>query len=241
MQQQSIKTSIGILVLFSLVVIGGLFLGKKQHEQKRLSSPVSFENMNIEKVATNKIEQGVEIKIVYPKTTITPIDTTIINSVNESLQSFIQESGADPKERPYSFEGNFETVFGLRTVTFIYTFYTYTGGAHGNSVIKTFTFDTTGKLLTFEDVFNNPQDALIALVPSVYTRIKSTLGEMFQETWVQEGILPTQQNYQAFYLTKDSIGFVFSPYQVAPYAAGIVRVEIPFTEQSFVFKNTYTQ
>lgn len=243
MQQQSIKTSIGILVLFSLLVIGGLFLGKKQYEQKELSNPASFENINIEKVSSSKTYPGFEITLSYPKTGIVAIDTIIANSVNESAQAFMDDVGSErlPEEEAYTFNASFDTHIGLRTITFVYTFSDYTYGAHGNHVVKTFTFDLQDRLITLEDVFVDVDTALVTLAPHVVDILKLTLEEMFDNDWAKDGTTPTQINYSSFYLTKDSVGFIFDPYQVAPFAAGISEIEIPFSEYKELFKNTYTQ
>jgi hypothetical protein len=243
MQQQSIKTSIGILVLFTLLVTGALFLGKKQHEDRDFSETVSFENIDVKKVSSSKTYPGFEITLSYPKTGIVAIDTIVSNSINESAQAFMDDVGFErlPEEKAYTFNADFDTYVGLRTITFVYTFSDYTYGAHGNHVVKTFTFDSQNRLITLEDVFVDVDTALVTLAPHVIDILKLTLEEMFDSDWAKDGTTPTQINYSSFYLTKDSVGFIFDPYQVAPFAAGISEIEIPFSDYKELFKNTYTQ
>ena len=45
---------------------------------------------------------------------------------------------------------------------------------------------------------------------------------------IRGGATPNSENYQNLLFTKSGLLIVFDPYQVAPYAAGISEVTIPY-------------
>lgn len=55
-------------------------------------------------------------------------------------------------------------------------------------------------------------------------------GSMTDADWIRRGTEPTADNYKAFYLTPGALVIVFNEYQVAAYAAGEQRVEIPYAK-----------
>jgi hypothetical protein len=48
--------------------------------------------------------------------------------------------------------------------------------------------------------------------------------------WISGGASPDQANFKTFLFTENSLIILFDPYQVAPYAWGIVAVNIPFSK-----------
>jgi len=46
--------------------------------------------------------------------------------------------------------------------------------------------------------------------------------------WLDEGLMPTYDNFEQFIIHDDGIEFIFLPYQIAPYGAGIQRYTVPF-------------
>ncbi len=123
----------------------------------------------------------------------------------------------------YKFSDDIQTV--------VFNIYFYTGGAHPNSGYNSFTFDVKqGKQLTLADVFINgdvPWDIIAKLAQD---DLKTHLGDMMNADMLEAGTTATNHdNYKNWALTDKSIIFFFDPYQVAPYAAGPQKVEIPFT------------
>jgi len=117
----------------------------------------------------------------------------------------------------------------IQTVVFDVSF--YTGGAHPNSGYTTMTFDVKqGKQLELKDLFLNGTVPLDVISKLAQTDLKKQLVDMFDETMLEAGTTATTpDNYKNWALTDKSLIFFFDPYQVAPYAAGPQKVEIPFT------------
>ena len=107
----------------------------------------------------------------------------------------------------------------------------YTGGAHPNSGYKSYTFDVKqGKELTLNDVFVNGAVPLEIISKLAQEDLKKQLGDMTDASMLEAGTTAaTPDNYKNWALTPNSLIFFFDPYQVAAYAAGPQKVEIPFT------------
>ncbi len=242
MKKENLWVSVSILLLFGLVLAGGLSLGKKyQHREKDTATTISFEE--IEKIVIDKKEKGFDITVTYPRTGMVSIDSLVKKYIDASVDFFVTDFGSArlPEEDLYTFDADFQVHTGLHTVTFVYTISEYTGGAHGNHSIQTFTFDKNGNEVFLKDVLLSVDSGLTTISPFVQKELKKILEDMFTESWVVSGTAPSVENYTAFYLTEESIGFVFAPYQVAPYAAGIKEVRIPFAVFPHIFNSTYIQ
>ena len=144
----------------------------------------------------------------------------------ELVTKEVEELGED--FRTHDFAIGFETpYYDDSTYSFFSTMYTYTGGAHGNSYAKGYTFDLkTGEekkltdFVTLED--NVTEEEYMKNVVKDYIR-KDTTG-YFEEA---EEMLEESQSSLDFYLkNKDEfVVFISETGLVSPYAAGIIRVE----------------
>lgn len=101
----------------------------------------------------------------------------------------------------------------------------YRGAAHPSpsSAVVNYSFDR-GQVLSLADLFAPGADYLKVI--SDYC-IQDLQGKDFFN--FPEGADPKAENYRVWNLTSDGLLITFDPYQVAPYAAGFVRVTIPYT------------
>lgn len=125
----------------------------------------------------------------------------------------------------------YERKSGQRTVTYVFTSASYTGGAHGIAVPITFTFDrATGNKVELSDVFERNAPYLERLSSLARAGLPAILGDYVNPDFVEDGTRPVAENFSAFYLEDDSLTFLFAPYQVAPYVVGTVTFPIPLAE-----------
>ena len=112
------------------------------------------------------------------------------------------------------------------TVSYIYTVYENTGGAHGNTFFKTFTFNThSGTLLTLSDIFTgNYLEKLSALAGQT---LAQNLGQFATASAIKDGTAPEAKNFSNWFFDNADFVLLFPPYQVAAYAAGPQTVRIP--------------
>ena len=184
-----------------------------------------------------------------------------ITHSNDSLvQLFAKNLFADYKENNeplltvmdsanrYSFNNeHVVSGFSLLSDKKIYVYgierYIYMGGAHGLETRNYFNFDLkTGNIITEKDLFNSNYQAELSEI--IKKRIVEESKEM-KETKETEPILSLEDtDFWAdsikpngnFYITDESINFVFNPYEIAPYYMGQTEVSIPFNRLKNILK-----
>lgn len=122
-----------------------------------------------------------------------------------------------------------------------FTVYEFTGGAHGNTSLKTFNFDRkTGKDLTLTEIF--PQKDALKQIAKIsektFTKLLKAKKLGSDLNWVKEGTRPVVENYSNFVITQAqkvgkktvfTIKFLFPQYQISCYADGIQSLFINST------------
>ncbi len=127
-----------------------------------------------------------------------------------------------------------------RTVSYIFTIYTDTLGAHGNISFKTFTFDTrSGASLALKDLFISGFAYLNTLSEISRARLSAIIGQDVETTFIIDGTVPEEGNFANFFPDNSELVFLFPPYQVAPYSAGPQTLRIPLSNLSSILKPEY--
>lgn len=121
----------------------------------------------------------------------------------------------------------------------------FEGGAHGYENIKTWNYDVkNAHIMTLADLFPNDGAYLDTISKYTYNDIVSQyktriakenlsvadMATVIPYDMIKEGTSPTEDNFQAFTLTADSIHFYFGQYQVGPYVEGSFEVVMPRTK-----------
>ncbi|MCY6369983.1 PdaC/SigV domain-containing protein [Clostridium ganghwense] len=117
----------------------------------------------------------------------------------------------------------------LLSISVIY--YQYTGGAHGNTVQKTFNIDIdTGNEATLKDFFyegeNYKEIISKEIKKQIEVNMKSNKNMYFKGSL---DVVNTISNNQSFYIEDGNIVVYYGLYEIAPYAAGIQPFKIPFS------------
>ncbi len=116
-------------------------------------------------------------------------------------------------------------------ISLTFEIWTYTGGAHGNQDIITLNYSLiTGQRLGLVDLFEAPETALQLMSDWSYRELSRRLGGGRQEQMLRDGAAPTVENFSSLTLTPAGLLINFQPYQVAPWAAGAQKVEMPLDE-----------
>ncbi len=103
------------------------------------------------------------------------------------------------------------------------SFSEYSGGAHGLQGIVGYVFDTrTGMQMEFNDYGGYDPE----MTKEFIRRELTARGIVYWPEALEEAM--GDGNYSNFYLNEQGVPVVvFNPYEVAPYAAGILEVELP--------------
>lgn len=165
------------------------------------------------------------------------INQKISSMAKGSLESYLTENKelvtTEAKElgddfRTHDFTIGFETpYYDDNTFSFYSSQYTYTGGAHGNSYAKSFTFDLkTGaekKLADFVTLEDNMTEEGY-MKSAIKDDIKKDSSKYFAEA---EKMLDKSDVSLSFYIKNKNelVVFISEAGVVSPYASGIIRVE----------------
>ncbi len=150
--------------------------------------------------------------------------------VTETISAFkaLERSPEDP---PHSLQILYLTAISPRTISYIYTVYEETGGAHGMSYFNTFMFDTvTGEHLSLEDLFRPGSAYLETLSSLAREKLPSVIGEYADEEMIASGTEPAEESFSQFFIGGSTLFILFPPYQVAAYAQGPVTLQLPLSE-----------
>lgn len=176
----------------------------------------------------------VSYKIKYPQISGSKLKPEAQQAINHVLKKHaegilaagkkIMAEGEATTERPYEFGNDFAIAYnkdGILSV--IMQDYSYTGGAHGMTARKGYTFSLAdGKLLQLSDV--------LKANPNYKKFLNADLKKKVDAIQAGEGFgkfkeLAADQN---FYVTSSGVTIVFDLYDYAPYAYGIPEFTYSF-------------
>jgi hypothetical protein len=112
----------------------------------------------------------------------------------------------------------------------------YTGGAHGNQQIITKNFNLlTKQEVQLKHLFKN--DTYLTFL-SEKAIAKFIADNISQESWIKDGASAKYDNFENFTYSNDgkSVIFHFDPYQIAPYSAGILTLDVSKSELTSFLK-----
>ncbi len=181
------------------------------------------------------------INISYPSVGSKQVDSDIRQWVTGIAAAFTQSfSGAelssgsslDGERPPYELWASYSaTAPSPAGLSITFEVWTYTGGAHGNLDVMTLNYSLlTGQRLGLVDLFEDPDVALSLMSQWSYNELSRRLGGMRQEQMLRTGLNPVPENFASLTLTPQGVRINFQPYQVAPWAAGAQKVNMPLDQ-----------
>jgi hypothetical protein len=194
-----------------------------------------------------------EIDITYPyiegQDGFNNFVENIINSEVDSFKQISLENDAAVKEIDPESYAQFPRSYSLaisydkgrlddNMISAVINIYNFTGGAHGAAYFKAVNWDfRTNKEVKLADIFSETPDYLQKISDYCIQNLKKQMTqsgaiEMTDDSWIQEGAGPKEENFSIFLLSdanidNPTITFYFTQYQVAAYAAGDFKVTMP--------------
>jgi hypothetical protein len=142
--------------------------------------------------------------------------------------------------RKESIQVTYEEKEGPKTVSYVFTMFVDTLGAHPNAFYRTFTFNrATGEELEIADLFIPRSAYLTRLSAIAEFELSKSLGDFVEIDYIRQGTAPESLNFQSYSIEGNNLVLIFPPYQVAPYAAGTQTVSIPLSQLSEILKPEY--
>lgn len=176
-----------------------------------------------------------DIEFAYPQVGIPAIDRTIEAWIKENVEDFrgyAKDETLNPSqpfsgEISYSVDRNDGQMFNV-----LFTYYTYTGGAHPNSTYASFNFLLPdGAQVEVGDLFTRAGIERISKL-SIASLNKDLIEPQGggDTDWIARGAGPLGKNFENFVLMPNELAIYFESYSVAPYAAGPQEVHIPLAQ-----------
>ncbi|PQV64934.1 Protein of unknown function (DUF3298) [Abditibacterium utsteinense] len=155
-----------------------------------------------------------------------------------SFRAWLKDTGSQVKglpdpPAPYDFEIAPSPSFFVarRLISTRLDSYEYNGGAHGMSVMSPLNFGLVKgqlKLLVLGDFFrsNSPYRTLVE------TKILAKLRKNPDAMWVSDGTVKHLETLQFnnFSVERDGLRWLFNPYEMGPYVAGLFEVKLSLRE-----------
>ncbi len=190
--------------------------------------PEQFGNYDI------KVLQDSLLSVMYKSPTGTPVDEAIakwVCTIDDSVLAGAQITAIDSVPDAADVN-NFEMEvtgklieFNKTTVTYDVTYYSYLGGAHGNTATDPFTFDLAGgKVLTVANMFRPGSDA--QLIKKI-TEALATQYNVPEDKLIDQGFMIPLDKVGAPYIDNGMVVFRYNPYEIAPYSMGTIDVAVP--------------
>lgn len=238
--------TVGILA----VALAILFLkgekNKEEGDERRQGGAVSQTGENVPTSETVLIAEknediGYVIDVEYPKIanlkdkeTEDRVNQEIKTDIENTIPVFSKNSGFEDVDSEFKVDYAIEFLSeNLLSVRFFYNLYE-AGAAHSNVYIDVFNYDfAKKKRIGLSDIFAGDskyiefisQYSINDIFKSMSEAERKSLDEM-----VKTGAGPKEENFANFVFNEDNLTFIFNPYQVAPYAAGVMQVRMPYEE-----------
>ncbi len=155
----------------------------------------------------------------------------ISQSAQDKCYQISHTGRADDNTQKYQSE-YFESITKLaeneKFITFAHQIYTYDGGAHGLTATEMLTFQKSdGKRINKNILQKESSPELKNLVAQGIRAYFSSFGDdlaIFPEFDINNMPLPENQPF----LTNEGVGFIYSQYEIAPYASGQPTFVVPY-------------
>lgn len=161
-----------------------------------------------------------------------------IADINEEIDRFLLDDDRHSEIAPESgAQSNFE-LWGdyainrpsPNAISVTFEIWNSTGG-QSNLDILTLNYNLlSGQRLGLVDIFEHPDIALELMSTWARKQLTPRLGAARRAKMLLDGTEPLAENFSSLTLTPEGICINFQPYQVAPWNAGIQKVEMPLSE-----------
>lgn len=235
------KKAIGIIGL--CVVVGVLIyvaLGQKQTPVLVPEPSPAIFSITSNPVKISEEQEFYTIDVVYPETSFGSVTVDLKTFVIDTIAKWKQQTNIENLTleeiemyglgdgRTYGLWISYEETISSHYASYVVAVSTYEGGAHPNTGYISFVYDEAGKQIELSDLFKS--DAAYLQRLSEISRQQLATREFAAADMIAFGTEPTPENFSTFFITDAGLVLVFSPYQVAPYAAGEQLVTIPWAQ-----------
>lgn len=170
-----------------------------------------------------KDDEKQSVNIYYPVTEYENVNAKINEKIKEYMTNFENSNYiTDKKQLTISFD-----TFEFKEYnSFKFNIKSNVGITHDLDEVFTIVYKED-KIILITDLQDN-------IVEKLYEECKSKLKsnekiiEFSNDKWIDEGLVKDSNTFSNYIMSDNSIVLYFNPCTVAPYAAGIIQIEIPY-------------
>lgn len=232
-----------VIILESILLIFLFFFSYMDFIRK------NYVSKNIQVLATSGIETEkkineisldfhYKINIYYPYTSCSDLNKEIESLVGkwlDQLEAAVKE-GVNFEDQFYTLDIHYDTYTYQNYISYVFTCFLDTGGAHPNTYIEIISFDKEKNSLFTIDSFQKININILSKFSEISRKeLYQNKKLLDSNIWnmVLEGTRPIDKNFRNFAFSKQGIILFFERYQIAPYSYGSYQVIIPYSQIDF--------
>ena len=184
------------------------------------------------------------VEINYPnvksKQLLAYSDDYIKNKKKEFKEEISKEEPLNSSK--YEFKADYEINDNNNILGLHLNISEYTGGAHHIRYDKSYYYNKeSNEIVSIKDFLEKDTslDKLANLSYYYVMKYSDDNNLNFDKEGVKEGLSSNLNNFEHFNFIDDGLEFIFPPYQIAYYAAGEIKIVIPYDELNGIIKNKY--
>ena len=235
------KLFYGIIILF----LCSIFTSCATLSVNKDSGKIAYSFKTVE-ISENQDYLTTNIK--YPEfEKLTELNKRIANTVNSNWKTFKSYSrsewneivalntSAKSKLPTFEYLVTYEVSGNKDIISVLLNTYIFSGGAHGNTNLATFTYDTkAGKFIdilqassmSYNDISSVCRNTLYKkLIDNEKKKMPPAEEDSLREM-INTGAFPQAGNFELFTVDGSKIYVWFEPYSVAPYSYGVQKIQV---------------
>ncbi len=184
------------------------------------------------------------VEINYPKVKSKQLlaytDDYIKNKKKEFKEEISMEEPLNSSK--YEFKADYKVTDNINILGLHLNISEYTGGAHHVRYDKSYYYNKeSDEIVSIKDFLEKDTslDKLANLSYYYVMKYSDDNNLNFDKEGVKEGLSFNLNNFEHFNFIDDGLEFIFPPYQIAYYAAGEIKIVIPYDELNGIIKNKY--
>lgn len=204
--------------------------------ETNMSKNFSYFNQDITLPNLQAESNDEKINIINEKIS-NPVNSLAYNMKIQSKEYF-DMFGKEFTTYPYELNVNYKLTNNSTSLTSLYMdIYSFTGGAHGNTLRNAYTIDNNTKdLLSLNNLFITGYDYKKIINDAISKQIISDSEKYFASSLNFEGV----HDDVNFYVDGDNLVIYYQQYEIAPYCAGIPEFKIPLSlfGENYLYNNS---
>ncbi|MEE0944498.1 MAG: stalk domain-containing protein [Clostridia bacterium] len=159
----------------------------------------------------------------------------VMECLPAAKDAYINSVSSGTEFVPYMAEHTFDITYNdYNLISIICSDCNFSGGFHPNYSMYSMTYNLeTGKMVEITDILPNNENVIRQDVYNLFVESINDTPESFYEDSVE--CLDEALNQLKWFLADDGVHFYLNPYEIAPYAMGVIDVVVPL-EQLKLYK-----